>query len=84
MQPPAEARQILSDLLALARTRYVSPGVMADTYLALGEHERAFPWLEQAYRERSNYIAYIMVDGADHSLRSDPRFKDLLRRIGLE
>ena len=80
----AEARQILNDLLTLARTRYVSPGVLASLYIELGDYDAAFPWLEAAYRERSNYMVYLLVDDAHDSIRSDPRFKDLLRRVGLE
>ena len=79
-----EARQILNDLLALARTRYVSPGVIASLYIELGEHDAAFPWLEAAYRERSNYMVYLAVDDVHDSIHSDPRYKDLLRRVGLE
>lgn len=80
----AEARRILGDLLMLARTRYISPGVFASIYLALGEADPAFPWIERAYRERSNYIAYIGVDDTRDALGSDPRYRDLLRRVGLE
>jgi Tfp pilus assembly protein PilF len=80
----AEARRILNDLLVLARTRYVSPGVMASLYIELGEHDNAFRWLEEAYRERSNYMAYLLVDDVHDSITSDPRYKDLLVRVGLQ
>jgi len=80
----AEARRILNDLLVLARTRYVSPGVMASLYIELGERDNAFRWLEEAYRERSNYMAYLLVDDVHDSITSDPRYKDLLRRVGLQ
>jgi TolB-like protein/Tfp pilus assembly protein PilF len=79
-----EARRILNDLLVLARTRYVSPGVMASLFIELGEFDNAFHWLEEAYRERSNYMAYLLVDDVHDSITSDPRYKDLLRRVGLQ
>jgi len=75
---------LLEDLLVLARTRYVSPGVMASLYIELGERDNAFRWLEEAYRERSNYMAYLLVDDVHDSITSDPRYKDLLRRVGLQ
>jgi len=81
---PAEARRILGDLLIVARTRYVSPGLFASVYLALGEADLAFPWMERAYREQSNYMAYIAVDDTRDAVGSDPRYRDLLRRVGLE
>jgi tetratricopeptide (TPR) repeat protein len=80
----AEARKILDELLLRARTRYVSPGVLASTYFELGDRDEAFRWVEQAYRERSNYVAYIAIDDALDSVRSDARYLNLLRRVGLE
>jgi serine/threonine protein kinase/TolB-like protein/Tfp pilus assembly protein PilF len=81
---PAEARRILGDLLIVARTRYVSPGLFASIYLALGEADLAFPWIERAYREQSNYMAYIAVDDTRDAVGADPRYRDLLRRVGLD
>lgn len=80
----AEARTILDQLLLRARTRYVSPGLLASTYFELGERDEAFRWVEQAYQERSNFVAYIAIDDALDSVRSDPRYLNLLRRVGLE
>ena len=64
------------------------PVNMAVTYAALGDKDRAFYWLEQGYKNRGNHtagvdIAEITVHPGLDTLRSDPRFKDLLRRIGL-
>ena len=55
---------------------------MASVYAALGEADAAFDWLERAYERRSLMIRWIQVDPSFDSLRSDPRFQDLLRRIG--
>jgi hypothetical protein len=49
----------------------------------LGDKERALEWLEKAYEERCGWMAFLKVDPALGSLRSDGRFKDLLRRVGV-
>ena len=53
-------------------------------YIHFGEKDQAFEWLEKAYQERSNFMAYLGVNPVVDPLRSDPRFQYLLRRIGLE
>ena len=78
-----EATQVLNELLELNERRYVTPAALAYVYVGLGDKDRAFVWLEQAYQERSNYIAYLKVNPIVDSLRSDPRFADLVRRVGL-
>ena len=52
-------------------------------YLRLGEHERAFEWLAKAEGERNRYLLEIGVDPAFDGIRADPRFVDLVRRLGL-
>jgi TolB-like protein/DNA-binding winged helix-turn-helix (wHTH) protein/Tfp pilus assembly protein PilF len=79
----AEANKILNELLELNRNRYVSPPALANVYIGLGDKDQAFFWLEKAYQDRSNYIAYLKVFPAVDVLRSDARFDDLLRRMGL-
>jgi tetratricopeptide (TPR) repeat protein len=56
---------------------------IARIYAALGENDRAFECLDSAYRERSPEIVNIKVDPSFDNLHSDPRFQDLLVRIGL-
>lgn len=73
----------MEELLALARRRYVSPAPIAHLYVRLGDHDRAFAWLEKAFMERSNGIAYLVVDSNWIALRGDPRFRDLAQRVGL-
>jgi len=65
------------------RDRYFSPGQLAILYAALGEPEQAFASLETAYAEHSPSLQFLKVDPAFDSLRSDPRFADLVKRIGL-
>lgn len=78
-----DALKILDELLELNNQRYVTPAAIAWIYISLGDKERAFVWIEKAYQERSNFIAYIGVVPLADSLRSDSRFSDLLRRVGL-
>ena len=80
----AEAEKILSDLLGQSREKYVSPYMIATIYAGLGNKEKAFDFLEKAYQERSPDIPYFLkADLRIDNLRSDPRFQDLLRRVGL-
>ena len=51
--------------------------------MALGDKDRAFQWLDRCYEERSPWLGWLKTDPALDPLRSDPRFADLLRRIGL-
>ena len=81
---PERARQVLKELIGMTGHRYVSPGAVAQVYSALKEKELAFEWLEKAYEERSNHIAYLAVDSVHDPLRTDNRFRDLLRRTGLQ
>jgi tetratricopeptide (TPR) repeat protein len=66
-----------------AKEGYVSPVAFATSYAKLGERDHAFSWLDKAYDERSPWLTYIKTDPAFDSLHSDPRFADLLRRVGL-
>ena len=79
----AEAQAILRELTTLAAHQYVSPYSIALIYTGLGDKDNAFQWLEKAYDERSVRLINIAVHPRFASLRSDPRFADLLRRIGL-
>jgi serine/threonine-protein kinase len=78
-----EAMKILDRLKELAQQRYVSPHEMAILYAGLGEKEQAFVWLEKAYAERSWRLPNLKVEPRFDGLRSDPRFADLVRRVGL-
>lgn len=79
----AEANKVLDELLKLNKTRYVTPAAFVNVYIGLGDKDKAFEWLEKAFQERSNYVAYLKVFPIADPLRSDPRFSDLLRRVGL-
>ncbi len=81
---PAKAEEILHDLLGESKKDYVSPYMIATIYAGLGDKEKAFDFLEKAYQERSPDIPYFLkADLRIDSLRSDPRFADLMRRVGI-
>ena len=75
------ARAILKRLQT--SNQYVSPAKLAVLYAALGERDQAFASLERAYAVRDLQMQFLGVDPDYDSLRSDPRFPDLLRRVGL-
>ena len=79
----AEAQKILVELKDRSKTQFVSSYQFALIYLGLGQNERAFAALEEAYRERSTLLGYLKMDPRFDPLRSDPRFQSLLSRIHL-
>jgi TolB-like protein/DNA-binding winged helix-turn-helix (wHTH) protein/Flp pilus assembly protein TadD len=78
-----EALRIARELEATSRKRYVSPYGVAQIYAALNNREDTFKWLQAAYDEHSVWMGYLAVDPVFDRYRSDERFKDLLRRVGL-
>jgi TolB-like protein/DNA-binding winged helix-turn-helix (wHTH) protein/Flp pilus assembly protein TadD len=78
-----DATKILKELLELNERRYVTPAAIAYVYIGLDDKDQAFVWMEKAFQERSNFIAYLKVVPIVDTLRSDARFKDLVRRVGL-
>jgi serine/threonine-protein kinase len=79
----AEARAVLDELMQTSRQQYVPADSIALVYAGLGEKDQAFTWLEKAYEEHAFKMAWLKVDPQWDSLRSDPRFADLVRRVGL-
>ena len=80
----AEAEKILADLLRQSKTNYISPYMIATIYAGLGAKGRAFEFLEKAYQEKSPDIPYFLkADLRLDPLRSDPRFAELVRKVGL-
>lgn len=78
-----EAQKLLNELNEQSQQRYVSPYYMAMISAGLGEHDQSFEWLDKACKDRSGWLVFIKVDPNLDGLRSDPRFTDLLLRIGL-
>jgi tetratricopeptide (TPR) repeat protein len=63
--------------------QYLAPSEIATLYAALGDHEKAFAALEKAFAERDLQLRFMRVDPGYDPIRNDPRFADLLRRLGL-
>jgi TolB-like protein/DNA-binding winged helix-turn-helix (wHTH) protein/Tfp pilus assembly protein PilF len=78
-----EARAALEKSLQLSRGKQVSSGAVALTYAALGDKDQSFQWLEKAYAERSSFMTSLKYWSVFDPLRSDPRYIDLLHRVGL-
>jgi TolB-like protein/Tfp pilus assembly protein PilF/predicted Ser/Thr protein kinase len=78
-----EARKILAELQRLSEHSYVPAHDVALVCTGLGEKDKAFAWLDTAYEEHSFNLSHLKVEPRFDPLRSDPRFADLLRRVGL-
>ncbi len=80
----AEAQRIAVELEERVRRKEVSPFLPAVVYAGLNEKDKAFYWLERAYQERSNWLTLIKVGRRLKNLHGDPRFDDLLTRVGFQ
>ena len=79
----SEARKGLAELQALSDKRYIPKYSLAIIYFALGDKEKAFLNLEKAFADREDALLHLKTEPMFDSLHSDPRFKDLVRRVGL-
>jgi len=79
----SEAQAIIKELRERSAMEYLDPTLIAWIYIALDDKDQAFAWLEKAYKERAGNIPWLHVDNKYAPLRSDPRYDDLLRRIGI-
>jgi len=79
-----DARRVLVEMNQLSRRQYVSPYDIAVIQAALGEKDQAFASLERAHNDESEWLGWLRDDYRMDSLRSDPRFADLMRRVGLK
>jgi serine/threonine-protein kinase len=81
---PQEAKDVLAEFEALRREgRYASGYAIAVIYAGLGDRERVFSYLDAAYRERSHWLVWLKRDPRWNDVRSDARFQNLVRKIGL-
>ena len=78
-----EAQQVIVELKELAERRYVSPYSLAAIYGRLGDKDAAFEWLEKAYSDGAYGILFLKFAPEWDGLRSEPRFQDVMRRVGL-
>jgi tetratricopeptide (TPR) repeat protein len=83
-----KAHKILQDLLELSKQKYIHPSSIAVVYEGFGDLDKFFKWLEIAFKERDPYMPLLKIWHAfteeEKKIRSDPRFKKLLKKIGLE
>ncbi len=76
-----DAALVLDRLKKAARHRYVYPSVFLNLYLAVGNKEQAIAWLERAYEEQDPWLFWLKVHPMVDSLRGEPRFQAVLRRV---
>lgn len=80
---PREAEKILAELLETSKKEFVAPTLVALVYTGLGNKDKAFEWLEKVYNDHSGDAVYLNLEPAWKSLRGDPRFTALTKKIGL-
>jgi TolB-like protein/DNA-binding winged helix-turn-helix (wHTH) protein/Flp pilus assembly protein TadD len=78
-----DALRLLAELKTRKQGGYVPAAAFVNAYLGLGENDQAFAWLERAYTEHSNILQFVKVHPYFDPIRGDPRFVDLVRRVGL-
>ena len=79
----SEAENVLAELKELSKRQYIQPSYLALLYSGLGDKDQALQWLEKAYEEHDDRLIFVITDPLIDNLRSDPRFDELTRRIGL-
>jgi serine/threonine protein kinase/tetratricopeptide (TPR) repeat protein len=79
-----EAQRVVEELKEISRRRYVPLYYVAAVYADLGDKDQAFEWLEKSYEECDSWLVFLRVDPLWDSLRSDPRFTKLLKKMRLE
>jgi tetratricopeptide (TPR) repeat protein len=78
-----KSKEVLDRLLEQSTEHYVSPYDIARMYVAWGDKDEAFTWLHRSFTERSEWMTMLKINPELDSLRDDPRFEVLLRRVGL-
>lgn len=78
------AQRVIEELRQQAQASYVSPYFFAVIYAALGETDQAFTLLDRAYDDRSFFLAWLKTEQMVDALRADPRFTELLKKVGLD
>jgi tetratricopeptide (TPR) repeat protein len=77
------ALAVVRRLEAESRQRYVGPETIAAVYFMLGDRDKGFEWLDKAYEARSAYLALLRSDRRWDSVRDDPRFVALVKKVGI-
>lgn len=79
----AEAQKIVAHLKQESEQRYVNSFEIALVYVGLGDNDQGIEWLNKAFGERSDQMIYLNADPRLDPIRSDPRFAELVRRVGI-
>ena len=74
----------IAKLREIGKTQYIRPYYLASIYATLGENDKAFAELENAFNEKDCYLGRAAVDPFFDPIRNDPRFNDLLKRMNLK
>jgi len=78
----ADAHKVLKDLQIQSKSVYIAPSNFVKVYIGLGDKEQAFAWLEKGYQQHDFWLTFLTHEPVYDSLRSDPRFQELVRRVG--
>ena len=78
------ARNILDTLFALNKKEHVSPFFIALVYAGLNDKEKALEWLQKSYEEKSGSVRYLKMEPRLQNLRNEPRYTELMKKIGLD
>jgi tetratricopeptide (TPR) repeat protein len=79
-----DALRLVAELKRRKAAGYIPAAAFVNAYLGLGDNEQAFVWLEPAYQEKSNILMFLKTHPHFDPIRSDPRFANLLHRVGLD
>jgi tetratricopeptide (TPR) repeat protein len=79
-----EARQILNELLERAQSENIPKTLISQLYFTLGEEDKGFEFLDKAYEEHDEYLIFVKISPGFDTVRSDPRFIALLKKMNLE
>jgi serine/threonine-protein kinase len=79
-----EAQKVLDKLLERSKTEYVSPFTLACFHFVLGRNDEGFKWLNKAYEERDLHLGWLKIEPLFDSVRSDPRYTALLKKMNLD
>jgi TolB-like protein/Tfp pilus assembly protein PilF/DNA-binding winged helix-turn-helix (wHTH) protein len=79
-----DALRVLGELKRQRQSEYVPTAALVQAYMGIGDKEQALAWLEQSYEEQSNLLLWLKTESTFDPLRSDPRFTELVHRIGLD
>ena len=80
----AAAQKVIAELKARAGHEYIDETLIVYIFIALGERDQAFAWMEKGYQSRASNLPWMIMEPKFDPLRSDPRFSEFVRRMGLK